>query len=723
MNRSFRAQSASQIRRLEPPPEPASPAAAASVPAGSASKQARSRAGALRQPLPARPPAAARPAARRALGRALALAAVSSWLAGCPAAPPAAVPSPDLAVPLDLSAPDLATKDASSVDLATPYVQQPGCSRDAWCWLFPQPQGNTLWSVWGSSATDVWAAGDAGALVHFTGGSWQSVLSPTSAALRGLWGSGPDAVFAVGEAGTVLRYDGTKWRPLALPASQPRRITTLYGASGQGPSDVWFVGAGGVALHYDGVAMTEVPTPDIGTLRAVASLSAASTYAVASLGAGIELLRYDPVAKSFSLLTTIATPSEPTALWGSADSDLFIGGSGGEIYHYDGAAVTTVHPKSSYGINALWGRGAQVFAVGDVQYTDVVTRDITVRKGSFLMWNGTAFVEVAGAPQAGFLGLWGSGPGDVFLVGSSGTIGHFDGAAFTTTSAYEPLTGVGAAMTGLASPGASELLAVGDFGATLRWDGSRWTPLPSNVHVRFRGAAGAGSSLFAIAQDLTMTTGSQAYRFTGTAWAAETVPAGAELRAVWARGSLALAVGADDLVLQRGGTAWSRVPVQGAGTTVLRAAYAVDATHLWAVGGGDRTDSTAAHPARALFSAGGSSYAPMPLPVTDVILRGLWGAAPGDVWAVGDAGTVLHWDGIAWQPVTTATLATLRAVWGRDATTVYAAGSGGTILRWNGVSWTSEDSGTGNTLVSLWGTAQDVYALGTSGTILHKSLR
>ncbi|HRI53909.1 MAG TPA: WD40 repeat domain-containing protein, partial [Pseudomonadota bacterium] len=124
-----------------------------------------------------------------------------------------------------------------------------------------------------------------------------------------------------------------------------------------------------------------------------------------------------------------------------------------------------------------------------------------------------------------------------------------------------------------------------------------------------------------------------------------------------------------------------------------------------------------------LLSTDGKSFKPGPLPVSDVILRGVWGGAPGDVWAVGDSGTALHWNGAAWQETSPATLATLRAVWGRDAATVYAVGSSGTIQRWNGAAWKSEDSGTGNTLVSIWGTGQDVYALGTGGAILHKSLR
>jgi photosystem II stability/assembly factor-like uncharacterized protein len=29
-------------------------------------------------------------------------------------------------------------------------------------------------------------------------------------------------------------------------------------------------------------------------------------------------------------------------------------------------------------------------------------------------------------------------------------------------------------------------------------------------------------------------------------------------------------------------------------------------------------------------------------------LRAVWAAAPNDAWAVGDAGTIIHWDGTAW---------------------------------------------------------------------------
>lgn len=641
-------------------------------------------------------------------------------LAGCP--PAAVSPSPDLAVAADLATPPDLTSDAATVDLAGPYIQQPGCSRDAWCFLTPRPQGNTLLAVWGRGASDVWAGGNAGALVHYDGSTWQSVLSPTRAAIRGLWGQGPSNLFLVGDSATALHWDGSSFSPVPLPAAPARRVTTLYAVFGTSPTDVWMVGTGGVALHYDGASTLQVPTPDLGEVRAIWGPSPDSIYAVSSLGAGIQVLHYDAAAKSFSPLRTIATTASPTSLWGTGDDSFFIGTTNGEIYHVSKAAAVLANPKSNYGINAVWGSGSTVYAVGDVQYRSVIPPDITARKGSLLSLAGTTFTEVAGAPEAGFFGMWGSGPSDVFLVGTAGTIAHFDGTKFSTTSLYTPLTGVGAPLTGLAGTAAGGLLAVGDFGATLLFDGAAWTSRPDDVHRRFRGLAGDGNRLLAVVQDLRVSTGSEIQRWTGSAFTPEALPAKSDLRGIWSGGTLAVAVGANDLVLQRGvaGT-WTSAAVDSAGTTVLRAAWAVSAGHIWAVGGGDIADDPVKNPARILLSDG-TRYRPLALPVSDVILRGVWASSATDAWAVGDAGTMLHWNGAAWQEVLLPILATLNSVWGRDAATVYAVGSSGTILRWNGHDWKPEDSGTPSTLVNVWGQGSAIYALGANGTILRKSL-
>jgi hypothetical protein len=110
----------------------------------------------------------------------------------------------------------------------------------------------TLESVWGSSASDVWAVGKVGTVRHITSTDdrWQKVPSPTHEGLHAVWGSGPSDVWAVGDAGTILHFDGTSFQPSS--AQFPLGLKpALYGVWGSGPDDVWIVGDG-IALHNTG---------------------------------------------------------------------------------------------------------------------------------------------------------------------------------------------------------------------------------------------------------------------------------------------------------------------------------------------------------------------------------------------------------------------------------------------------------------------------------------
>jgi hypothetical protein len=53
-----------------------------------------------------------------------------------------------------------------------------------------------------------------------------------------------------------------------------------------------------------------------------------------------------------------------------------------------------------------------------------------------------------------------------------------------------------------------------------------------------------------------------------------------------------------------------------------------------------------------------------PLPEGNTLLA-VWGAASADVWAVGERGAILHWDGQRWSPVASPTQEFLRCVWGK----------------------------------------------------------
>lgn len=67
-------------------------------------------------------------------------------------------------------------------------------------------------------------------------------------------------------------------------------------------------------------------------------------------------------------------------------------------------------------------------------------------------------------------------------------------------------------------------------------------------------------------------------------------------------------------------------------------------------------------------------------------LVALHGFAANDVWAVGDDGVALHFDGTQWTKVTSGTSQNLRAVWGATSSDVWVVGEGGIVLRWNGTS-------------------------------------
>jgi hypothetical protein len=102
---------------------------------------------------------------------------------------------------------------------------------------------------------------------------------------------------------------------------------------------------------------------------------------------------------------------------------------------------------------------------------------------------------------------------------------------------------------------------------------------------------------------------------------------------------------------------------------------------------------------------------------TTNILFGVGGTSPNNVFAVGDAGTIRHYDGEGWSAQSSGTPYRLYSVWNG----VYAVGEGTTILRYfTGEGWETEMTGTPGALTSVWGiSAGNAFAVGTGGIILH----
>lgn len=112
-------------------------------------------------------------------------------------------------------------------------------------------------------------------------------------------------------------------------------------------------------------------------------------------------------------------------------------------------------------------------------------------------------------------------------------------------------------------------------------------------------------------------------------------------------------------------------------------------------------------------------FTPVPSGVTGY-LWGLWGSAANDIWTVGDAGTILRWNGTAWSKVASGTTQPLFGIWGSSSTNVYAVGAASTLLRWDGTSWKPVTiPSVPGVLMALWGSgANDIWTAG-SGTFLR----
>ena len=105
-----------------------------------------------------------------------------------------------------------------------PWPEAPGLCNERWCCSNPLPQGNRLASMCGRSASDVWAAGDGGTLLHWDGTSWSRIATGTTADLADIWCAPGGEVWTVGQE-KVLRLSGGVVSNLAPP---PTAADTLY---------------------------------------------------------------------------------------------------------------------------------------------------------------------------------------------------------------------------------------------------------------------------------------------------------------------------------------------------------------------------------------------------------------------------------------------------------------------------------------------------------------
>ena len=327
-----------------------------------------------------------------------------------------------------------------------------------WSAMASGTSGN-LRTVWGSSATDVYAAFVD--FLHYDGVSWSTGVGGTHHDLLDVWGSGSSDVFAVGKAGTIVHYDGAAWTIMASGT-----ISDLNGVDGSGRSDVFAVGQGGLILHYDGASWTTMAS---GTPYDLFGVWANSPTDVFAVGAANAILHYDGTT-----WTSMGTDSGGRlfGVWGRNSTDVYAvgnNGSDGILMHFDGATWSII--EKTYGLRGVWGHSGsdRVYAVGwnkvyrytgTALDTEDVFNDVTV-------------------PANSLRDLWGYSDSDLFVVGAvPGTLVQVHFAGLPVDSTWQVMnTGTYADLFGVWGASSTDIFAVGAFGTILHFDGAQWNTM------------------------------------------------------------------------------------------------------------------------------------------------------------------------------------------------------------------------------------------------------
>ncbi len=222
-------------------------------------------------------------------------------------------------------------------------------------------------------------------------------------------------------------------------------------------------------------------------------------------------------------------------------------------------------------------------------------------------------------------------------------------------------------------PGSSRLWAAADRGRVLTFDGTWWGLLQTPTQVTLRAVWARSDAEVYVAGDQ-----GTLLRWDGSHWEHVSLPRELRANAWWA-----LAGTADDLFLTGEAGVWRLsgaellpvLPNTEQRDRGVRGLWASPDGSVWMVG----QDGLIRR-----WTAQG-------LEIMDVpgrTLHAISGAGPDDVWAVGEAGRVAHWDGQRWFDYLPVTRRHLRAVHAAGAGAVWAAGDAGAVTAWDGARWT-----------------------------------
>ena len=270
----------------------------------------------------------------------------------------------------------------------------------------PAPDVGPLTAVGVTSDGEAWALGPAGAIVHWDGRQWRTVLSGARTGgpvLRGLAALAPDDVWAVGSlrgAPFATHWNGAAWRPAALPAVPD--AGSLNAVSGTA-TDLWAVGAGADAAHiltlrFDGTTWTQVADAGVsdGGLLTVAAIDPNDVWAAGdALLQHFDGTKWRDVSQTFSGVRETLAAAAPTSVW-------LAGAAGVVAYDGDDWSPVSAQALDVYRLTAPQFVAASAVSPTDVWVAGTLGTGGTATAPLIVHFDGTAWrlaVDAVQSPQ------------------------------------------------------------------------------------------------------------------------------------------------------------------------------------------------------------------------------------------------------------------------------------------------------------------------------------
>jgi len=456
-----------------------------------------------------------------------------------------------------------------------------------WCWDYPPGvEHTTLRAIAGTSATNVWAVGDAGVIRVWDGSTWTRFPIPTNDALVAIVMRAPDDVFVAAGEARLWHWNGSDWASVQAPAgssvaafwqapsgaivaagdvgtmsvdntvaaSRPSRVAATA-VHGMNETDVWVTGQFNTLSHWNGSAWSELV---FGDFPHAVWETATTTW----VGADSDIWSCTATACTVSLAL-----GDIRGMWGAADNDIWAVG-GVALAHYNGGSWSML-PLGGTPLQAAWGTsGSDVWAVGVggriTHFDGAVWTEMGTPDTSFPEWqsgwasakndlwlgrpnppnNGIYHYDTLAVQefQGNTVGdeMWGRSATDIYAtdVGND-TVMHFDG---TTWSDEPGLT--------LSQPQALTVTQAGEvIAGSYSGNGQIWAKPAGTWSLAFTSATGSlftGACASTLNNDVVFVArfGDAVTRIGGT-WAQVDTPTGRFLLACAFAGSEVWAVGGD----------------------------------------------------------------------------------------------------------------------------------------------------------------------------------